>query len=72
VQAQRFRCSPYSVNSTFWPIIDNFERTPKFAWDENAEWKLDKLEGLIVKHYGRPVDAEHRLIAARSSRRLTT
>jgi hypothetical protein len=44
VQAQRFRCSPYSVNSTFWPIIDNFERTPKFAWDENAEWKLDKLE----------------------------
>jgi hypothetical protein len=52
VQALRFPCSPYSVNSAFWPIIDNFERTPKFAWDGNAEWKLDKLEALIVKHYG--------------------
>jgi ABC-type nitrate/sulfonate/bicarbonate transport system substrate-binding protein len=32
------------------PIIDNFERTPKFAWEENAEWKLDKLQAQIVKH----------------------
>ena len=27
VQALRFQCSPYYVNSAFWPIIDNFERT---------------------------------------------
>ena len=29
VQALRFQCSPYYVNSAFWPIIDNFERTLK-------------------------------------------
>ena len=48
VQALRFQCSPYYVNSAFWPIIDNFERTLKFARDETADSKLDKLEGLIV------------------------
>ena len=48
VQALRFQCSPYYVNSAFWPIIDNFERTLKFARDETADAKLDKLEALIV------------------------
>ncbi len=33
VQAQRFQCSPYYVNSAFWPIIDNFERALKFIRD---------------------------------------
>jgi AAA ATPase domain/Adenylate and Guanylate cyclase catalytic domain len=31
VQALRFQCSPYYVNSAFWPVIDNFERTLKFT-----------------------------------------
>src|SRR3954469_279062 len=30
VLALRFQCSPYHVNSAFWPIIDNFERALKF------------------------------------------
>ena len=30
-QALRFQCSPYYVNSAFWPSIDNFERALKFA-----------------------------------------
>ena len=34
VQALRFQCSPYYVNSAFWPLIDNFERTLKFSRDE--------------------------------------
>ncbi len=34
VQALRFQCSPYYVNSAFWPIIDNFERALKFTRDE--------------------------------------
>jgi class 3 adenylate cyclase len=46
VQALRFQCSPYHVNSAFWPIIDNFERALKFARDETVEAKLDKLEAL--------------------------
>src|SRR5689334_20119883 len=41
VQALRFQCSPYHVNSAFWPIIDNFERALKFARDETAAAKLD-------------------------------
>jgi class 3 adenylate cyclase/tetratricopeptide (TPR) repeat protein len=62
VQALRFQCSPYYVNSAFWPIIDNFERTLQFTRDEAADFKLDKLEALIVTHYGRPL-ADVRFIA---------
>src|SRR3954471_3745197 len=63
VQLLRFQCSPYYVNSAFWPIIDNFEQALKFARDETAEAKLDKLEALIVTHYGRPL-ADVRFVAA--------
>jgi class 3 adenylate cyclase/predicted ATPase len=50
----RFHCSPYYVNSAFYPIVDNFERTLQFARGAAAEEKLDKLEALIVGEYGRP------------------
>ena len=63
VQAQRFQCSPYYVNSPFWPIIDNFERTLRFDRDETSDAKLDKLEALIVTHYGRPL-ADVRFVAS--------
>jgi tetratricopeptide (TPR) repeat protein len=63
VQALRFQCSPYHVNSAFWPIIDNFERALKFARDETTDAKLDKLEALIVTHYGRAL-ADVRFVAA--------
>jgi class 3 adenylate cyclase len=63
VQALRFQCSPYHINSAFWPIIDNFERALRFACDETAEAKLDKLEALIVTQYGRPL-ADVRFVAA--------
>ena len=48
VQALRFQCSPYYVNSAFWPVIDNLERTLKFARDETAEAKLDRLEAVVI------------------------
>jgi class 3 adenylate cyclase len=63
VQALRFQCSPYYVNSAFWPIIENFERTLKFARDETADEKLDKLEALVFMQYGRPV-ADVRFVAS--------
>ena len=53
-QTLRFQCSPYYVNSAFWPSIDNFERALKFGRDESPESKLDKLEALIVGHHCRP------------------
>jgi class 3 adenylate cyclase len=62
-QSLRFQCSPYYVNSAFWPVIDNFERTLKFARDETADAKLDKLEALVVTHYGRPL-ADVRFVAS--------
>jgi class 3 adenylate cyclase/predicted ATPase len=54
-QLLRFQCSPYYVNSAFWPSIDNFERALKFGREERPETKLDKLEALVVKQYGRPL-----------------
>ena len=63
VQALRFQCSPYYVNSAFWPIIDNFERMLKFARHETTDAKLDKLETLIVTQYGRPL-ADVRFVGA--------
>ena len=63
VQALRFQCSPYYMNSAFWPSIDNFERALKLGRDEAPESKLDKLEALIVTHYGRPV-SDARFIAS--------
>jgi class 3 adenylate cyclase len=63
VQALRFQCSPYYVNSAFWPIIDNFERALRFTRDETTDTKLDKLEALVVTEYGRPL-ADVRFVAA--------
>ncbi len=59
----RLHCSPYYVNSAFYPIIDNFERALRFARDDTAEQKLDKLEALIVGQYGHP-RVDLRFIAA--------
>jgi class 3 adenylate cyclase/tetratricopeptide (TPR) repeat protein len=58
----RFECPPYYVNSAFWPNINNFERTLKFARDETSDSKLDKLEALMVDRYQRPL-ADVRFIA---------
>ena len=42
----RLHCSPYYVNSAFYPIIDNFERAIRFARDDTAEQTLDQLPKL--------------------------
>jgi class 3 adenylate cyclase/predicted ATPase len=59
----RIQCSPYFINSAFYPIIDNFERALRFARDDTAEQKLDELEALIVGQYDRPRE-DVRFIAA--------
>jgi class 3 adenylate cyclase/predicted ATPase len=53
-RTMRLQCSPYYLNSAYWPSIDNFERTLKFTRDEPAESRLDKLEALLVGQYGLP------------------
>jgi class 3 adenylate cyclase len=62
-QVLHYQCSPYYVNSAFWPITDNLERALKFARDESTESKLDKLEALIVGHYDLPL-SDVRFIAS--------
>ena len=63
VQALRFQCSPYYINSAFWPVIDNLERALKFARDETMDSRLDKVEALVVTQYARPL-ADVRFVAA--------
>ncbi len=53
VQALRFQCSPYYVNSAFWPIIDNFERTLKFTRDETVG-RETRQAGSAGRHTLRP------------------
>jgi class 3 adenylate cyclase/predicted ATPase len=63
VATLRFQCSPYHINSAFYPSIDNFERVLNFSRDETPDAKLDKLEALIVKQLGRPL-SDVRFIAS--------
>ncbi len=63
VRALRLQCSPYHVNSAFWPIIENLERALSLEPDETTESKLDKLEALIVGQYGRALE-DVRFVAA--------
>jgi hypothetical protein len=42
----RFHCSPYYVNSAFYPVIDNFERALQFGREETSEGKVHKIEAL--------------------------
>jgi predicted ATPase len=57
------QCSPYYINSAFWPSIDNLERALRFARDESPESKLDKLEALMTTQYKCPL-ADVRFVAS--------
>ncbi|MEK6209757.1 MAG: adenylate/guanylate cyclase domain-containing protein [Pseudomonadota bacterium] len=51
--ALQYQCSPYYVNSAFYPIADHLERALKFQRDDSPEQKLDKIErrlGDELKH----------------------
>ena len=63
VQPLRFQCSPFYVNSAFYPVISNFERTLDFGRDEAPDSRLDKLEALLVGRHRLPLD-DVRFIAA--------
>jgi class 3 adenylate cyclase/tetratricopeptide (TPR) repeat protein len=58
-----FQCSPFFVNSAFYPIRAWFERTLEFGRDEHVDSRLNKLEALVVDRLGLPRD-DLRFIAA--------
>jgi class 3 adenylate cyclase/predicted ATPase len=45
----RYYCSPYHINSAFYPLIDQLSRAAGFVRDESPEQKLDKLEKLLAR-----------------------
>jgi class 3 adenylate cyclase/tetratricopeptide (TPR) repeat protein len=58
-----FQCSPFFVNSAFYPIRTWFERTLEFERDESPDSRLNKLEALVVNRLGLPRD-DLRFVAA--------
>jgi len=65
---QLFQCSPFFVNSAFYPIRASFERTLAFNRDLDAEERLDKIEALVVDRLGLPKE-DMRLISETRQRR---
>jgi class 3 adenylate cyclase/tetratricopeptide (TPR) repeat protein len=59
----RFQCSPFYVNSPFYPIITAIERALEFSADESPESKLEKLVEAVVGKCGLPKD-DVRFLAA--------
>ena len=43
----RYQCSPYYLNSAFYPIITQLERAARFAREDTPVQKLEKLEDLL-------------------------
>jgi class 3 adenylate cyclase/predicted ATPase len=54
--ALQYQCSPYYVNSAFYPIADHLERALKFQRDDSSEQKLDKIEGRLIGELKRSRD----------------
>jgi len=45
--AMRYFCSPHHQDSTLYPVIAQLERAARFAHEDTAEARLDKLEALL-------------------------
>ncbi|MGE3873597.1 MAG: adenylate/guanylate cyclase domain-containing protein [Parvibaculaceae bacterium] len=50
----RFQCSPFHLNSAFYPIRTHLDEVLQLGSDTPADARLDKLEALIVGRYGLP------------------
>lgn len=63
VQILRFQCSPFHLNSAFYPIRAHLDAVLQISHDIPADVKLDRLEGMIAGRYGLPRE-DVRFIAA--------
>lgn len=43
----RYQCSPFHINSAFYPITQRLERAARFEQEDSTATKLDKLETLL-------------------------
>jgi predicted ATPase/class 3 adenylate cyclase len=46
----RMSCSPYFVNTAFYPLIQHLERILEFGPDDTVEQRLDKIDGLLAQY----------------------
>ena len=53
----RYFCSPQHTDSAFYPIIGQMERAARFAHDDTAQEKLDKLGAVLAQSFTPPQDA---------------
>jgi class 3 adenylate cyclase len=53
----RYFCSPQHTDSALYPIISQMERAAGFTHDDNAEARLDKLDGLLAQIFTSQQDA---------------
>ena len=63
VQILRFQCSPFHLNSAFYPIRAHLDQVLQISHDIPADVKLDRLEAMIAGRYGLPRE-DVRFIAA--------
>lgn len=54
IRAIQVQCSPYHINSAYYPIAHEFARYLKFRRHESATSKLDRLDALVIEKWGRP------------------
>jgi predicted ATPase len=46
----RMSCSPYFVNTAFYPLIQHLERILEFGQDDTVEQRLDKIDGFLAQY----------------------
>ena len=58
----RYQCSPYHLNTAFYPVVQQLERAARFRPDDAPDVRLDKLEAVLARGARDPAKAA-RLIA---------
>src|SRR5262249_37078018 len=53
----RYFCSPQHTDSALYPIISQMERAARFAHDDTAQTKLNKLDELLAQSFTSRQDA---------------
>jgi class 3 adenylate cyclase/predicted ATPase len=53
----RYFCSPQHTDSALYPIISQMERAARFAHEDTAETKLDKLDAVLEQSFTGRLDA---------------
>jgi class 3 adenylate cyclase/predicted ATPase len=59
----QYQCSPFFINTAFYPVMEQLKRAAGFNDDDSAAVRLDKLESLLDRSGGAVADAQALLAA---------